>query len=65
MRQRLPDLLGDKGHEGVQHFEDVGQDVAQHLLRLFLGRLILAGQAGLGQLDIPARNVPCWWSLRR
>ena len=59
MGQRLPDLLGDKGHEGMQHFQDVGQDVAQHLLRLFLGRLILTGQAGLGQLDIPiAIGVP-------
>ena len=59
MRQRLPDLFGEEGHEGMQHFQDVGQDVAQHLLRLFLGRLILAGQTGLGQLDIPvAIGVP-------
>ena len=53
VRQRLEDLLGDKGHEGVQELEDLGEHVEQHLLRGELRLLVLAVQARLGQLDIP------------
>ena len=41
----LPDLLGDKGHEGVEELEHLGEDVAQDLLGLDLGRLIPALEA--------------------
>ena len=57
MRQRLPDFLGNKGHEGMQQLENIGQNTAQHLLRVDLGRLVVALEAGLGQLDIPVAVV--------
>ena len=53
MGQGLPDLLGDEGHEGVHQLQDLGQHIEQHLLRAELGLLVLAVEAGLGQLDIP------------
>ena len=57
--QRLPDLLGDEGHERVQQLQDTQQHIAQHILGGLLCLRILAVQAGLGQLDIPvAVGVP-------
>ena len=53
MRQRLPYLLGDERHERVDELEYLGQDIEQHLLRAELALLVLAVEAGLGQLDIP------------
>ena len=53
MRQRLPYLLGDERHERVDKLEYLGQDIEQHLLRAELALLVLAVEAGLGQLDIP------------
>lgn len=59
MGQRLPDLLGDEGHERVQQLQDTQQHIAQHILGGLLCLRILAVQAGLGQLDIPvAVGVP-------
>ena len=55
--QSLPDLLGDEGHEGVQQLEHVGEDVAQNLLGPDLAVLVVALEAGLGQLDIPVAVV--------
>ena len=59
MGQGLPDLLRQEGHEGVQQLQDTQQHIAQHVLGGQLGTLVLAVQAGLGQLDIPvAIGVP-------
>ena len=59
MRQRLPDLLGDKRHERVQELEDIRQDIQQHLLRAAGAALVAAVETGLGELDIPvAVRVP-------
>ncbi len=57
VRQGLPDLLGDEGHEGVEQLEHLGQDIAQHLLGPLLAVLVLPLEAGLGQLDIPVAVV--------
>ena len=57
--QRLPDLLGDEGHERMQQLHDPQQHIAQHVLGGQLSSLILAVETGLGQLDIPvAVGVP-------
>ena len=57
--QRLPDLLGNEGHERMQQLHDPQQHVAQHVLGGQLGSLVLAVETGLGQLDIPvAVGVP-------
>ena len=51
--QRLENLLGDEGHEGMQQLQKVRQHVAQHILGHQLGCLVLAVQTGLRQLNIP------------
>ena len=53
MGQRLPDLLGDEGHEGVQQFQNTQQHIAQHVFGCQLRPGVFAVEAGLGQLDIP------------
>ena len=59
MGQRLPDLLGDKGHEGMQHGQHLLPHITQHTLGIFFAARILTGQARLGQFDIPiAVGVP-------
>ena len=58
MGQRLPDLLGDEGHEGVQQLEGAPQDVHEHPLRRE-GGLPARLQAGFAEFDIPvAEHVP-------
>ena len=44
MGQRLENLLGDEGHEGMQQLQKVRQHVAQHILGHQLGCLVLAVQ---------------------
>ena len=57
--QRLPDFLGDEGHEGMQQLQHPQQHIAQHVLSRQLGLLVLAVQPGLGKLDVPvAIGVP-------
>ena len=59
MGQRLVDLLGDEGHEGMQQLQKLREHVAKDVLSHQLGLLVLAVQPGLGQLDIPiAVGVP-------
>ena len=55
--QGLPDLLGDKGHKGMQELKGLGEHVEQHLLGAHLGVLVLTLEAGLGQLDIPVAVI--------
>ena len=57
--QRLPDFLGDEGHERVQQLQNAEQDIAQHVLGGQLGGGVVAVEPGLGQFDIPvAVGVP-------
>ena len=43
----------------MEQFERFGEHIQQHLLRLHAGRLVLARQTGLGELDVPvAEAVP-------
>ena len=59
MGQRLPDLLGDEGHEGMQQLQHPQQHIAQHVLSRQLGLLVLTVQPGLGKLNVPvAVGVP-------
>ena len=58
VRERLPDLLGDKGHKGMQQLEGVAHHIHQYLTGR-LGSIPARLQTGLGQLDIPvAENIP-------
>ena len=57
--QGLEDLLGDKGHEGMQQLQELHQHIAQDVLSRQAGGLVLSVQPGLGQLNIPvAIGVP-------
>ena len=59
MRQRLINFLGDERHERMQQLERFNQHIAQHVLRVDLRALVLAGQSRLAQLDEPvAVGVP-------
>ena len=54
-----PQLLGDEGHEGVQQLEHLVEHPGGHGARLGLGRLVVAGEDRLDQLQIPvAEDVP-------
>ena len=57
MGQGLPDLLGEEGHKGVEELEHLGEDIAEHLLGLFLGGLVRPLETALGELDIPVTVV--------
>ena len=57
MGQGLPDLLGDEGHEGMQQLQSARQHVAQYPLGPAGGFLVLSGEAGLAQFDIPVAEV--------
>eukprot|EP00123_Amoebidium_parasiticum_P018833 comp24297_c0_seq1/m.45554 comp24297_c0_seq1/g.45554 ORF comp24297_c0_seq1/g.45554 comp24297_c0_seq1/m.45554 type:complete len:453 (+) comp24297_c0_seq1:672-2030(+) len=55
--QALPQLLGDKGHDGVQQPQAHVQARVQHLLRSGLGPLVAAGKHGLDRLQVDVAEV--------
>ena len=57
MGDGLPDLLGDKGHEGMHQPEHPVKHEEQDLLGSALAALVFAVETGLGQLDIPVAVV--------
>ena len=60
VRKRPIDLLGDKGHEGMEQLQNTGEHVAKQILRYQVALGVLLGQTALGQFNVPvAEDIPC------
>ena len=57
MRQRLPDLLGDKRHERMQKLEYLNKDIQQDALSALLCRLVVAVETRLCKLNVPVAVI--------
>ena len=52
-RQGRTDLLGDKGHEGMQQLQSLTKHIGNHILSDQVAPASFIGKAGFQQLDIP------------